>query len=193
MAARQQNDEKRKEKYMTRLKVLRLSSVCVLWQLLPESSVWKDKKDSTGHNLLGIKYGKSPVKKRGGKKATLIKILHTHHEMPSNTASDQPFLVEVLDGVCIGQNIKTFASTMKFHCFRPQKLLKYHAFRDDFGPLNFSCVSRFIELLNDEKANHPECKIVYLVDAGSRELTNAAFLLGAYMLLQLSIKSECVM
>ena len=68
---------------------------------------------------------------------------------------------------------------VKFPCFRPQHLLKYHAFCDDFGSLNFSCVSRFIELLNDEKANHPECKIVYLVDAGSRELTNAAFLLGA--------------
>ena len=82
---------------------------------------------------------------------------------------------------------------MKFRCFRPQQLLKYHAFCDDFGPLNFSCVSRFIELLNDEKANHPECKIVYLVDAGSRELTNAAFLLGAYMLFQLSVKSECIL
>ena len=57
-----------------------------------------------------------------------------------------------------------------------------------------SCASviRFIEMLVEELASHPSCKIVYCVGAGRRALTNAVFLMGAYMILKLDMSTETV-
>jgi cell division cycle 14 len=85
----------------------------------------------------------------------------------------------------MAQNVKAFASTKRFRCFQPQTLLKYSQYCDDFGPMNMSSVARFIELLDQELHDHPTCTIMYCVDDGRRALTNAVFLLGAYMVLKL--------
>ena len=57
-----------------------------------------------------------------------------------------------------------------------------------------SCASviRFIEMLDEELVSHPSCKIVYCVRAGRRALTNAVFLMGAYMILKLDMSTETV-
>ena len=101
-------------------------------------------------------------------------------------------LHELIDRICIGKNINEFISTKKFRCFRPQNELKYVPYADDFGPLNFSCVAHFIEQLHHELTSFPSCKIVYCVDPGRREFTNAVFLLGCYMLLKLDMSVEDV-
>ena len=41
-------------------------------------------------------------------------------------------------------------------------------------------------MLDQDLVEFPSCKIVYCVDPGRREFTNAAFLLGAYMILKLN-------
>ena len=64
---------------------------------------------------------------------------------------------------------------------------EYFAFCDDFGPLNMSCVIRFIELLNSETSSFPSKKIIVYAESGRRALANAAFLLGAYLLIQLDM------
>ena len=103
-----------------------------------------------------------------------------------------PFLLEIFDGVCIGQNIPRFASTHKFRRFQPHLELKYDSFFDDFGPVNFDYVARFVELLDSAKSDFPSGKIVYMVHPGTREMTHAAFLLGAYMILKLSMTADAV-
>jgi cell division cycle 14 len=104
--------------------------------------------------------------------------------------NESPFAHEVFDRVCVAQYLNRFTPTKRFRCFRPD--LQYHSFCDDFGPMNFSSIARFIRQLDAELSAHPTCKIVYCADAGRRALTNAVFLLGAYMLLKLGMAADAV-
>ena len=108
-------------------------------------------------------------------------------------ANDPPFLHEVIDRVCIGQKIEKFPTTKRFKCFQPQQVLSYQPLCDDFGPMNMLSVVRFTQMLDHELQNYPSCKIVYCVDNGRRELTNAIFLLGAYQILKSNVTAEEVM
>ena len=110
----------------------------------------------------------------------------------SNQTPTSPFLVEVFDRVCLGQNLPIFGSTKKFRCFQPQAMVAYHGFCDDFGPMSLASTVRFIELLDRELEQHPDSRIVFKVDPGRRELTNAAYLLGAYMILRLRMTACAV-
>ena len=91
------------------------------------------------------------------------------------------------------QNVEEFNSTRKFRCFQPQKVLKYQPYADDFGPMNLASVARFIEMLSIELESYPSMKVVYCVDSGRRQLSNAVFLLGAYLILKLGMECEEVM
>ena len=102
------------------------------------------------------------------------------------------FAHEVFDRVCIAQNVQCFASTKKFRCFQTQATVKYFGYCDDFGPMNLASIASFIDLLDQELVSYPSCKIMYCVDPGRRELTNAVFLLGAYMILKQEMSADDV-
>ena len=104
--------------------------------------------------------------------------------------STVPILHEAMDRICIGQYISNFSSTRKFRCFQPQVESTYQEYRDDFGPLNMASVARFIQLLDHELGLYPSGRIVYSVEPGRRALTNAVFLVGAYMILKLNMTSH---
>jgi cell division cycle 14 len=70
--------------------------------------------------------------------------------------------------------------------------ITYDAFCDDFGPMNFTSIVTFVELLDDQIRDGVSNAIVYSVQDGPRALTNAAFLLGAYMLLTFDATPESV-
>ena len=69
------------------------------------------------------------------------------------------------------------------HFFSAASQLQYRGYRDDFGPLNLACVYRFIEIVEKKIEAHPGHKIVYCAELGARNLTNAVFLAGAYLIL----------
>ena len=73
-----------------------------------------------------------------------------------------------------------------YQIFQPQKSLKYYPICDDFGPMNLASTTRFIEMLEDEICDFPESKIVFYADPGRRALSNAVYLLGAFMILRLN-------
>jgi cell division cycle 14 len=58
--------------------------------------------------------------------------------------------------------------------------------------MNLASVIDFIKLLDVERASFPNSKIVFCVAEGRRSLTNAVFLLGAYMILKLEMASSKV-
>ena len=91
---------------------------------------------------------------------------------------------EVIPGtVYIAQNMGL--SLDKTYAFLSTSgILEYHPVCNDFGPMGMSSVIRFIELLDNKIASHPNQKIVYLVEPGKRHLANSVFLLGAYMILK---------
>ena len=63
--------------------------------------------------------------------------------------------------------------------------MSYHAYCDDFGPVFMAAVIDFARLLDTELAKFPDTNIVFVAPDGARALTNAVFLLGAYMILKL--------
>ena len=91
----------------------------------------------------------------------------------------------VLDGrFYIAQGIDQLPVSNKFRVFKPDPNIEYCAFCDDFGPMNMSCISKFIRQLDTELAENPSSRLFYCVEDSRRSLTNAVFLLGSYMLLK---------
>ena len=86
------------------------------------------------------------------------------------------------DRLYIAQGVEHLPTSDQFRIFEPEARIKYEAFCDDFGPMNMASIARFINQLDGELADHPSCRIFYCVDDGRRRLTNAVFLLGAYMI-----------
>ena len=68
----------------------------------------------------------------------------------------------------------------------------YDALCNDFGPMNFLSIVSFIESLDQHADDGVSDAIVYMAGRGRRALTNAAFLLGAYMLLMLDMTPDAV-
>ena len=56
--------------------------------------------------------------------------------------------------------------------------------------MSISSISAFIKILDHELSSFPACKIVFCAHKGQRALTNAAFLLGAYMIIKLGLGAD---
>ena len=98
------------------------------------------------------------------------------------------FMRHALGDIYIAQGDNEFVTLQlngNMRSFIPTSALQYIPFCDDFGPLNMACIAEFITLLDDETESFPGSKIVFCVEPGKRKLTNAVFLLGAYMILKL--------
>ena len=110
-----------------------------------------------------------------------------------NSNEDEPVYCWIFDcysssqerSVFIAQNFDVSSAE---HTFTFDTNLKYHPFCDDFGPMNFACIVNFIEELDRELDQSESGTLVYCAGNGRRALTNAAFLLGAYMLLCLDMR-----
>ena len=91
----------------------------------------------------------------------------------------------------IAQNINGSLDQI-FHCFSTDGILEYAPLLDEFGPLKLSCVIRFIEILDAKIKKYPKQKIVHYSGPGKKKLTNAVYLLGAYMVLKYGGSAEVV-
>mmetsp|Transcript_96225 Transcript_96225/g.167114 ORF Transcript_96225/g.167114 Transcript_96225/m.167114 type:complete len:406 (+) Transcript_96225:108-1325(+) len=75
--------------------------------------------------------------------------------------------------------------TVRFHYFSIDDVLVYEPFFKDFGPLNLAMTYRYCKMV-DEKLNDPllrQKKIVHYTSSDARKRTNAAYLIGAYMVI----------
>ena len=90
------------------------------------------------------------------------------------------------------QTIESSANTKPFHFFNTDDSLVYIPFCDDFGPMNLHTVNRFCDLLDQKLSDFPDHALVYCVDNMPRSVTNAAFLLGSYMVLKMRLSPEAV-
>ena len=97
------------------------------------------------------------------------------------------FLQRVLKNLYLAHNIQGLTFNSQFRIFENLQCIEYYAYCDDFGPMNMSAIIEFVKLLDAEITNFPECNIVLCPSDGKRALTNAIFLLGAYMILKLDI------
>ena len=96
------------------------------------------------------------------------------------------FIMNALEErVYIAQGVDYLPSGHQFRLFKPEDV-EYEPFCDDFGPMNMSSVVHFIEQLQAEMEAHPDAKIIYSIPDDARSLSNAVFLLGAYMIIALN-------
>ena len=83
------------------------------------------------------------------------------------------------------QGVEILPAGTKFRIFMPQETIQYFPLCDDFGPMNLASIVKFIRQLDSELNTFSSCVLLYVVDNGQRELTNAVFLLGAFMVMRL--------
>jgi cell division cycle 14 len=105
-----------------------------------------------------------------------------------------PIIHPVLeDRLYVTQGVDTLPDGDAFRVFKPSDSVQYCSFCDDFGPMNMHSCAAFIKQLDKELLEHPTSRLFYCVDDGERNLTNAVFLLGAYMILKLddTVESVC--
>jgi hypothetical protein len=61
----------------------------------------------------------------------------------------------------------------------------YFGFADDFGPMNLGSIYRFCEILEEEMERSPDQDIALLTSCDCKDLTNAVFLMGSYMIMKM--------
>ena len=94
--------------------------------------------------------------------------------------------------ICITQNFSPpegFAN----HVMKPQSLLPVETFCAGSGPMDFLSIVTFIEELDKvmiSRSMRSSYKLLICGGPNRRSLTNTAFLLGAYMILKLDLKSS---
>ena len=98
-----------------------------------------------------------------------------------------PLLHAVYGNLYLGQLVKDLSLHDEFRCVHFAHFVRYEAYCDDFGPMNMSSTISFIRLLDAEIASFPNAKILVCASDGPRALTNAVFLLGAYMIIKLDM------
>jgi len=80
----------------------------------------------------------------------------------------------------------------KHHWFSTDRILSYSPFCADFGPVNLSCVHRFIKILK-EKMESPALsakRIVLFTGITAQLRTNAVFMLGCFLLTEKGMSPE---
>jgi cell division cycle 14 len=83
-------------------------------------------------------------------------------------------------------------NTSNYLCIDTEKEIVYQPFADDFGPLNLSSLLRFISILQIALKKREGRTVVYAVQRLPRYLTNAAFLIGSYMIIEMGYTSDGV-
>ena len=104
-----------------------------------------------------------------------------------------PLMKSIFDNrLYVAQGVEELPNSVHFRVFRPDETVMYHPLCDDFGPMNLGSTILFIQQLDKELSDHPASRVFYLVDDGRRQLTNAVFMLGSYMLLKLAMPLDDV-
>ena len=80
---------------------------------------------------------------------------------------------------------------VKFALFEIHDKIRYVGFADDFGPMSLGSVYRFCELL-DTQLSRSSKPVALFTKHKARSITNAVFLMGAYMIMRLEKDIETV-
>ena len=98
--------------------------------------------------------------------------------------------IAIPNKVYLGQDLKGLAFDNRFQCLHLSQAVQYEAYCDDFGPMNMSSTIDFVRLLDEQLASFADSQVIVVADHGSRGLTNAVFLIGAYMMVKLEMAPD---
>ena len=115
----------------------------------------------------------------------------TQTQLANQKDTNTPICFWIFDNTVASKTSKIFISQnrgfpigIQYHCFYDDESWAYHPLCDDFGPMNLSSIASFVEHLEKATIESKFEAIVYCITNGRRPLTNAAFLLGAHMILK---------
>ena len=113
--------------------------------------------------------------------------------MPQESMDNATRRAVLWDQLYICQNVDVLPEGDGYKTFVPDESIQYHPLCDDFGPMNLASVVKFIQQLDAALETESSPVLFYCVDSGKRALTNAIFLLGAYMILRLKQPVDAVL
>jgi cell division cycle 14 len=104
----------------------------------------------------------------------------------AQSVKTEPVISVITERVYLAQNIGSLNVGKDFRVFRPKIDLVYHddSASNHFGPLCMSKIVHLIKALDKDLTSYPDSYIVFQIENGKRNFTNAVFLLGAYMILK---------
>lgn len=109
-------------------------------------------------------------------------------------SSDIIFMAEYIKNVLYFATVrqdKELKSTEETHYFCIDNELLYENYYSDFGPLNLGCVYKYCKLLTEKlKVHLHKQTIVHYTSIDPKKKANAAFLLGCYGVLYLSLSPK---
>ncbi|XP_073962493.1 uncharacterized protein isoform X2 [Choristoneura fumiferana] len=109
-------------------------------------------------------------------------------------SSDIMFMAEYIKNVLYFATVrqdKELKSTEETHYFCIDNELLYENYYSDFGPLNLGCVYKYCKLLSEKfKVHLNKQTIVHYTSIDPKKKANAAFLLGCYGVLYLSLSPK---
>eukprot|EP00292_Cryptomonas_paramecium_P012152 CAMPEP_0113707778 /NCGR_PEP_ID=MMETSP0038_2-20120614/28597_1 /TAXON_ID=2898 /ORGANISM="Cryptomonas paramecium" /LENGTH=298 /DNA_ID=CAMNT_0000633375 /DNA_START=1 /DNA_END=893 /DNA_ORIENTATION=- /assembly_acc=CAM_ASM_000170 len=94
------------------------------------------------------------------------------------------------DRFYICQNMEKPPESKNAKVFVPDEAIQYYSLCDDFGPLNMSSIMKFVRQLDEEMTKYPSMTFFYAVENGVRNLTNAVFLVGAFLIFTMKFTIE---
>lgn len=107
---------------------------------------------------------------------------------------DIMFMAEYIKNVLYFATVregKTLKSNSETHYFSIDSELVYENYYSDFGPLNLGCVYKYCKILNDKlKLYLNKQRIVHYTTIDPKKKANAAFVLGCYGVLYLSLQPK---
>jgi protein-tyrosine phosphatase len=133
---------------------------------------------------------------------------HTRRSRPLYRESEKSLATDVWGAVCTGVRLTVLAleragrlyfmatplppSASGVHFFTMDNQMRYAPFCDDFGPFNLGMTHHFCQVLKDLLCQRrlDNTKICYYTSTGQNDLTNAIFLLGAFMVIHLDVHPE---
>ena len=77
-------------------------------------------------------------------------------------------------------------------CLSIDESFVYQSFCDDFGPMSLGSVYRFCEMLEQACTERPTTPIAVQTVPSPRPVTNAAFLLGSYLIMKYDLDIDVV-
>lgn len=109
-------------------------------------------------------------------------------------SSDILFMTEYIKNVLYFATVrqgKILKHTADTHYFSIDDELIYENYYSDFGPLNIGCVYKYCKLLNDKLKSYINKQyIVHYTSIDPKKKANAAFLMGCYGVLYLSLQPK---
>eukprot|EP00291_Cryptomonas_curvata_P007201 CAMPEP_0172187140 /NCGR_PEP_ID=MMETSP1050-20130122/21177_1 /TAXON_ID=233186 /ORGANISM="Cryptomonas curvata, Strain CCAP979/52" /LENGTH=286 /DNA_ID=CAMNT_0012861439 /DNA_START=203 /DNA_END=1059 /DNA_ORIENTATION=- len=102
-----------------------------------------------------------------------------------NGVQVQACLLQVFENLYLAKTSPSAdLSDSEVHCFAVNDL-KYSAFCDDFGPMSAASVLHFNDLVEKKLAMFPTRKVICCPESDVRNMTNAVFLLGSFLIMKL--------